>query len=142
MKNLLIIAAFLFAGAAQADMVSIKSMKCSLFGNLKIKVNGLERHRNLGTGYLKANVPLFDSCKDALSEVRGRMGRSTQNTTVDVTKRIVREVEHRGNDRNKMDTVCHIYEVKTLKMVFNRMPELTFRRMTRKHLRTTYGWCR
>lgn len=140
MKKLLLIAAFLFASAAQADMVSIKSMKCSLFGNLKIKVNGLERHRNLGTGYLKANVPLFDSCKDAMSEVRQRMGRSTQEANVAVTKRIVREIEHR--DDRKRDTVCHVYEEKTLRMVFNRMPELVFKRMTRKHIRTTYGYCR
>lgn len=158
MKKLILIVAIVFAStaphAAQADMVSIKKMKCSTFGNLKIKVNGLERHRSLGTGYLKADVPLFDSCKDALVEVRGRMGRSTQQAEVNIEKRIVTEIEHRrdrvdppripriGFKSEKLDTIiCHVYEDTALTMIFNRMPELKFKNYSRKHLRTTYGYC-
>ena len=144
MKKLIVAAVFLISTGAQADMVSIKKMKCSLFGNLKIKVNGLERHRSLGTGYLKANVPLFDSCKDALNEVSGRMGRSTQATQVSVTKRrAMREERRRDRNDHKYDQVlCHISEIKTLEMVFDRMPELTFRNIQERHIRTEYGYCR
>lgn len=143
MKTLIILAALMTAGAAQAEMVSIKKMKCSLLGNLKIKVNGLERHRSLGTGYLVANVPLFDSCKDALAEVSQTMGRSTQASTIDVDRYITRTEERRNGDRhNPGYVVCHVSETTQLSMQFNRMPELTFKNYTSRHLRTEYGYCR
>ena len=38
--------------------------------------------------------------------------------------------------------ICHEYEDTTLTMIFNRMPELEFKSFQRRHLRTTYGYCR
>lgn len=148
MKTLIVLAALLVAGVVQAEeRVAITKMKCSFFGNLKIKVKGLDAYRSLGRGYLAANVPLFDSCKSALNEVSSRIGRSSQSSVVNTSRYISRTTEYRdsrrndGSGRNRQIPVCVTSEVTTLAMKFNRMPELTFKRSTQRHLRTRRGYC-
>jgi hypothetical protein len=47
---------FFFVSNANATDVSIIKSKCALFGNIKMKVKGLESRGRIGTGFLKTNI--------------------------------------------------------------------------------------
>lgn len=142
MKKLIFAAVFLFTAAAQADMVSVKKAKCSMFGNLKIKVSGLSSYGSVGTGYLKANLPMSTDCDSVVSNFRSTMGRSATSANVAAkTFTVQREIERGGRD-DKRTTMCEVSKKSVIKLTFPKFSSIVFKNSTSRVVRTYYGYCR
>lgn len=145
MKKLFFAGLFLLASAAQAEMLTVKKTKCSLFGNLKVKVSGLESYGRVGTGYLKANLPMRADCDAVATRFTQTMGRNATLASVDYDRYMDRRTVHRGGNDDKIakrDTMCEVYEVKKIFVVFSRFGSQTFKNTTRRLVDTYYGHCR
>ncbi|MBK25268.1 MAG: hypothetical protein CME70_14835 [Halobacteriovorax sp.] len=142
MKKLFFAALFLVATSAQAEMVSIKKSKCSLFGNLKIKVNGLERYGSVGRGYLKANLPMRADCDAVLSTFNQTMGRGTTSVSTDFDQYEVRRQTQNGGDNDKRDYECKVYKRSVIKVVFPAYSSMTFKNTHERLIDSYYGRCR
>ena len=57
----LIFAALFFSSAVFAEQVIVRKTDCSVLGNFKVKVSGLD-HGRMGRKYLKADLPYFEDC--------------------------------------------------------------------------------
>ncbi|MCO4793423.1 MAG: hypothetical protein KC493_06920 [Bacteriovoracaceae bacterium] len=129
MKKILLLAVMIFSTSVFAEDVRIKKTNCTMFGNLKVKVSGLESFGRLGTGYLRANVPVLDSCREVMMTFNQTMGRGTSSVDVDLTKETIIRREHR-NDNKEM--ICTTVERSTLSVVFPNFSEYTFKNITEK----------
>ena len=125
MKKFILLVAFVFVSNANAADVSVVKSKCTLFGNIKIKVTGLENRGRIGTKYLKANVPMRSNCNETLAELNQSMGRGLQAVT---TAMETRQFETRTGGGRDNDATCSIIERKTLSMVLNNYDSLVFKR--------------
>ncbi|TNE99578.1 MAG: hypothetical protein EP326_07905 [Deltaproteobacteria bacterium] len=146
MKKIILLAALFMTTAAFAEDVRVIKTKCSLFGNLKIKVTGLEAYGKIGEGYLKANVPVFDNCKDTMMVFNQTMGRGMATVDARLKKEIItrRERRDRDNDRHKLDKweyTCTDYERTTLMVDFPEFPDMPFDRVEERVVRWDY-YCR
>ena len=125
MKKLILLLAFAFVSNVNAADVSIISSKCTLFGNIKLKVTGLESRGRLGTGYLKTNIPMNENCGEALVEFNEAMGRGIQAVE---TRTETRQFERRTGGGRDSDATCSTIERKTLTVVFNNYDDFIFKR--------------
>lgn len=141
MKKLFFAAVFLVAASAQAEMVSIKKTKCSLFGNLKVKVSGLESYGRVGKGYLKANLPMRADCDAVETRFNQTMGRGMASTTVDFDQYEIQRQINRGGD-NKRDIECEVYKRSVLNITFPRYGSTKFKNTHDKLVDRYYGHCR
>jgi hypothetical protein len=144
MKKLILLASLFMTTSIFAENVRVIKTKCSLFGNLKIKLKGLDSYGKIGQGYLKANIPMFESCKEAMMDFNETMGRGM--TTVDtlMAKEIITRRERRDNYRLLMDKWeyrCTDYERTTLTVNFPEYPGMPFKRIEEKVVRWDY-YCR
>lgn len=137
------LAALFMTASVFAEDVRVIKTRCSMFGNLKVKVSGLEAYGKIGLGYLKANIPMFDSCKDAMMDFNQTMGRGMATVKARMAKEIITRRERR-NDRDKMDKwdyTCTDYERTTLTVNFPEYPGMPFTRIEEKVVRWDY-YCR
>jgi hypothetical protein len=144
MKKLILLATLFMTTTVFADNVRVIKTKCSLFGNLKIKVTGLESYGKIGQGYLKANIPMFDNCRDAMMDFNQTMGRGMTTVEALMAKEIITRRERRDNDRNTMDKweyTCTDYERTTLTVNFPEFPDMPFKRIEERVVRWDY-YCR
>ena len=126
MKKFMAVLVLAFTTQAFAADIDVKQVKCSLFGNMKIKVAGLESHGRLGKGYLKANLPMRKDCNavvvDFIEAISTEEGNSAD---VDMTTSTYTRRSGGGRDN---DRVCETYERKTVNVKFSAYPALTFKR--------------
>ena len=122
----ILIAALLFAGAAQGAEVTLKKAKCSLFGNIKVKVRGLD-HGSLGRKYLEHNLKFFTNCDRIETEFHQSIG--TGPYQVEAKKDTWFTQKQRGKGEKVR---CKIYEHKKLSVVFADYPSLTFSRQKKR----------
>ena len=126
MKKLILLGAFVFSASLFATDVSIIKSKCTLFGNIKIKVKGLESRGRIGKGYIKANVPINENCAEALVDFNELMGRGIQSVDTDMA---TRRFERRTGGGRDNDATCATIERKTLTVEFANYDELVFKRV-------------
>jgi hypothetical protein len=129
MKKIILLAALFLSSSVFAANVSITKSKCSMFGNIRIKVNGLENRGTIGKGYLSANIPMNESCNDALVDFNESMGRGIQAVDVAETSR---RFERRSGGGRDGDATCSIIERKTLRVTFANYDELLFKRVQQR----------
>jgi hypothetical protein len=142
MKKLFFAAFLLFSTSAFADMVQVKKVKCSLFGNLKVKVRGLESYGRVGEGYLKANLPMRRDCDSAAIRFSQTMGRGVQAANVDFDRYEIQRQVSRGGDNDKGDYECEVYRRSVLNITFPRFGSTNFKNMHDKLVTRYYGRCR
>jgi len=122
-----------------AETVSIKKVKCSLFGNLKIKVSGLESYGRIGRMTLMANIPLRTDCKSEMNDFLGSVSRSRSHVSADLDTRIIYRQVDNNDDKGRR---CIITERKTLSVVFDTASSYVFKAMTTKDIGNHRGSCR
>ncbi len=144
MKKIIMLAALFMTASVFAEDVRVIRTKCSLFGNLKIKVTGLEAYGKIGEGYLKANVPVFDSCKDTMMVFNQTMGRGMASVDASMKKEIITRRERRNDNDRKLDKWeyrCTDYERTTLTVNFPEFADMPFNRVEERVVRWDY-YCR
>ncbi len=142
MKKLFFAAVLLLSTSAFADMVQVKKVKCSLFGNLKVKVRGLESYGRVGEGYLKANLPMRSDCDSASTRFSQTMGRGVQATNVDFDRYEVQRQVNRGGDNDKNNFECEVYRRSVLNVTFPKFGSTNFKNTHDKLVSRYYGSCR
>lgn len=142
MKKLFFAVVLLLSTNAFAEMVQVKKVKCTLFGNLKVKVRGLESFGNVGEGYLRANLPMRRDCDAVASEFSRTMGRGVQAVTVDFDRYEIQRQISRGSDRDKTDYECEVYLRSSLSVNFPRFGSTEFKNTHEKFVTRYYGRCR
>lgn len=142
MKKLFFAAILLLSTSAFADMVQVKKVKCTLFGNLKVKVRGLESYGRVGEGYLKANLPMRSDCDSASTRFNQRMGRGVHATTVDLDRYEVQKQVSTGRDDRKSEYECEVYMRSVLNVTFPKFGSTNFKNTHDKFVTRYYGRCR
>lgn len=142
MKKLFFAAVLLFSTSAFADMVQVKKVKCTLFGNLKVKVRGLESYGKVGEGYLRANLPMRRDCDAVATRFSQTMGRGIQATTVDFDRYEIQRQISRGGDNDKSNYECEVYKRSILKITFPKYGSTMFKNSHDKFVTRYYGRCR
>ncbi|MCO4793904.1 MAG: hypothetical protein KC493_09335, partial [Bacteriovoracaceae bacterium] len=129
MKKMLLLILVLFSTSvfaqdgdvADKKEVLIIKAKCTIGGNINIKVRGLETFGTLGTRKLTANVPYFDNCNDVLMGFNQTVNRGLNQVNAKVYSKKWRTRQMSGNR-----LICRTYQKDTLLVVFPDYPELRF----------------
>jgi hypothetical protein len=141
-KKLLLIILILGSSSLLAETVSIKKAECSFFGNMKVKVSGLESYGWLGKTTLAANIPMGDDCDRVLSNFLGSVSRSSSRVSTDLDTRIIyTQTNSRDDKRDEKKTRCRITEKKTLSVRFLAASSFIFKSMRTKDIGNYRGTC-
>jgi hypothetical protein len=145
-KKLLLIVLVLGSSSLFAETVSIRKAKCSLFGNLKVKLSGLHSYGRLGKLTLTSNLPLSTDCDRSLEKFLGSVSRSSSRVSANISTRIIyTQVNDRNNDKNEKRSDrdhCKVQERKTLTVRFHAASSHSFKNFQTKEIGFYRGRCR
>jgi hypothetical protein len=131
MKKLVMLFSVLVMGHTMAQSATITSIKCTIFGNLKIKTSGIGY-----SGSLKTRPSTFNSCEEAQFHATRILGRSSHKVSTSVSSRILyRDTGGRSDER------CEKTRVTTTRLTFDILPELTFEGDQFRRIGTYNGRC-
>lgn len=143
MKKLLLIILVLGSSSLFAETVSIRKAKCSLFGNLKVKLSGLQAYGRLGKLTLTSNLRLSVDCDRALENFLGSVSRSSSQVTANISKKFIyTQVNNRDNDKRDDKKYCKVEERKTLTVRFLNASSHTFKNFQTKEVGFYRGRCK
>ena len=132
MKKLVSAVLFLM-GTAYGVEVKLHKAECTVFGNLKIKVLGLEQGR-LGKKWLEADLPYFEDCDDTILLFLQSLGRGLNAASAETV--VTNRQEQSGKPDQPKGLRCKIYQNHTVNVVFENYKQLKFTRSKEKlHLK-------
>ncbi len=141
MKKIVLLFALMLSTNLFAEEVTLKQAKCTLFGNLKIKVYGLESYGRVGTGYLRGNLPMSDDCDAVKEDFEQSLGRGSSSVDVNLDTRIIVIRERDDDDKIEKRWRCTTKERKTLTVAFPEFPYVAFKNVIERTLRVNH-YCR
>ncbi|CBW26352.1 putative exported protein [Halobacteriovorax marinus SJ] len=126
--------------SASAYEVSLDAAKCTIFGNMKVKVSGLETLGNAANGYLKNKSTSRSNCKGEIAELRGVFAGETIYADATKTQKVRKTNISEDNEKGR-DRYCREELVTTVSVNFPSYSAAVFTNTTSRHLRTYPGTC-
>ncbi|WP_372652037.1 hypothetical protein [Halobacteriovorax sp.] len=141
MKSITLGILFFISLSVSAYDIELKDSDCSLFGNIKIKVSGLESLGSVSKDYLKNTSTSRSNCSNQLSNLRETFNNEAVYADAKVTKKIVkRTFSGRGIKLMRRDR-CEESLITTLTLTIPSYSNETFKNSVTKAVRSHPGSC-
>ena len=143
MKKVLLLT-LLLSSSVYADVITLDSAKCSLFGKVKVQVDGLEAYGKIGTTTFKSEKYGKKGCKNIVSKLKSMFQNDLTEATVDFNEYTVERTEVIDRDRDHKggtQYVCKTTRVKKMTFVFDSYRAVKFNNRMENTIATRYGRC-